>query len=180
MKYIYCLLFLVAVVMTSCQKENKTSQNGDQLTKNILPLTEEYSWENYDTDNIFGEVLYVPVYSSIYHRSDGAFELTATLSIHNIDINSHITVVKIDYYDTNGEFVKSFIKDEFVLHPLQSKQFIIKEKDISVGTDAKILIKWFSEEKVLKPIVEAVMISTSSQLGISFKTESRVISSNGY
>jgi hypothetical protein len=76
--------------------------------------------------------------------------------------------------------VRSFIEDEFLLNPLQSKQFIIKQTDISGGTAAKFMIQWISAKKVAKPIVEAVMISTSSQQGISFKTESRVISSIGY
>lgn len=180
MKNIYFLLFLCIIFLISCQSEDKTSKKEKQLSENILPLSKAYSWENYKTENTFGEVLYLPVYSSIYHQSDRTFDLTATLSIHNADIISQITIKKIDYYNTNGELVRSFIKDEFVLNPLQSKQFIINQSDISGGTAAKFIIQWISEHNVIKPIVEAVMISTSSQQGISFKTESRVISSIGY
>ncbi len=167
-------------MITSCQMENNKPENKKQIAKNILLLSEEYSWENYRSDNAFGEVLYIPVYSSIYHQNDRTFDLTATLNIHNTDINSSITVARINYYNTNGELVRSFIEDEFLLNPLQSKQFIIKQTDISGGTAAKFMIQWISAKKVAKPIVEAVMISTSSQQGISFKTESRVISSIGY
>ncbi|MCB0745345.1 MAG: DUF3124 domain-containing protein, partial [Ignavibacteriae bacterium] len=60
------------------------------------------------------------------------------------------------------------------------KQFIIKETDITGGTAAKFVIMWAADKQVVKPFIEAVMISTSSQQGISFKTESRVISSIGY
>ena len=180
MKNICYLLLLVSITITSCQRDNKTSENVKQLTENILPLSEEYNWGNSEVENVFGEVLYVPVYSSIYHQNDKTFDLTATLSIHNADINSGITVLKINYYDTNGELVRSFIDNNFRLSPLQSKQFIIKDTDISGGTAAKFVIQWISEKRVIKPVVEAVMISTSSQQGISFKTESRVISSIGY
>lgn len=180
MKNIYFLLLLCIIILISCQSEHKTSEKELQLSEDVLPLSKAYSWENYKTDNTFGEVLYLPVYSSIYHQSDRTFDLTATLSIHNTDLFSQITVKKIDYYNTNGELVRSFIKDELVLDAIQSKQFIINQTDISGGTAAKFIIQWISEHKVTKPIIEAVMISTSSQQGISFKTESRVISSIGY
>ena len=180
MKNIIFLLFLTLIILTSCQGDKDNSEIEKKSYKNILPLSEEYNWKNYKIDNAFGEVLYIPVYSSIYHQGEETFDLATTLSIHNIDINSGITVTKIDYYNTNGELVKSFIEDGFVLNPLQSKQVIIKETDISGGTAAKFVIQWLSEKRVLKPVVEAVMISTSSQQGISFKTESRVISTVGY
>ena len=180
MNYNIFLLLLCVIILSSCQREDTTSGNEKQLSENILPLSKAYSWENYTTGSSFGEVLYLPVYSSIYHQSDRTFDLTATLSIHNTDINSQITVKNIDYYNTDGELVRSFINDEFVLKPLQSNQYIIKQTDISGGTAAKFIIQWVSTKKVTKPIVEAVMISTSSQQGISFKTESRVISSIGY
>ena len=180
MKNGYFLFLLCVMVLTSCQREDTTSEKEKQLSENILPISKTYSWENYKTGSSFGEVLYLPVYSSIYHQSDRTFDLTATLSIHNADLFSQITVKKIDYYNTNGALVRSFIKDEFVLNALKSKQFIISQTDISGGNAAKFIIQWISENKVTKPIVEAVMISTSSQQGISFKTESRVISSIGY
>ena len=180
MKIYYYPFIILALLLNSCKSDGINSENQNNLSKNILPISEEYSWVNYNANNFFGEVLYVPVYSSIYHQNDRTFDLTATLSIHNVDINSNITVTKINYHNTNGEFVRSFIQDEFVLNPLQSKQFIVKQTDISGGIAAKFIIQWFSEKRVLKPIVEAVMISTSSQQGISFKTESRVISSIGY
>ncbi len=180
MKNIYYMFFLTILMITSCQKENESFDNKEHLIEKNKSLDQEYSWNSDDSNNKFGEVLYVPVYSSIYHQNEKTFDLTATLSIHNIDINSKLTVAKVNYYNSNGEFVQSFIKKEFILNPLQSKQFIIKETDISGGTAAKFLIQWYSEEKVLKPITEAVMISTSSQQGISFKTDSRVINSIGY
>ena len=180
MKINYFLLIPAFIILISCQEESETPIIENQLTENILEHTETYSWEKYNTDNRFGEVLYIPVYSSIYHQSDMTFDLTATLSIDNTDLTSNITITKIDYYDTNGKFVRNFIENEIELSPLQTKQFIIKENDISGGTAAKFIIQWVSEIRVQKPVVEAIMISTSAQQGISFKTESKTISSIGY
>ncbi len=178
MRNIYYLFIVFALLLTNCKSEENFSEK--QNPENILPLSEEYNWVNYNANNFFGEVLYVPLYSSIYHQNDMIFDLTATLSIHNTDLNSKITILKIDYYDTDGNFIRKLINEEFDLTPLQSKQFVIKQTDVSGGTGAKFIIQWMSEKHVIKPIVEAVMISTSSTQGISFKTESRILTSIGY
>lgn len=178
MNYRYYLILVLILMISACSENNNSDEYGSALDS--IDHSTHYNWGSDETGVLFGEVLYVPVYSSIYHQNDKTFDLTATLSIHNVDINSNITITNINYYDTNGDFVRSFIKEQLVLTPLQSKQIIIKETDISGGTAAKFIIQWSAESKVLKPIIEAVMISTSAQQGISFKTESRVISSIGY
>jgi len=178
MRNIYYLFIVFVLLLTNCKSEDTPSEK--QNPEKILPLSEEYSWVNYNSNNFFGEVLYIPVYSSIYHQNDMILDLTATLSIHNTDINSKITILKIDYYDTDGNLVRKLINDEFDLTPLQSKQFVIKQTDVSGGTGAKFIIQWMSEKQVIKPVFEAVMITTSSTQGISFKTESRILSSVGY
>lgn len=179
MKYIMNIFFVV-LTFTSCAREDKDFEDKQHSISMSASLSEEYIWESFESGNIYGEVLFIPVYSSVYHQNDKTFDLTATLSIHNTDINSKIRVIKVNYYDSNGMLVRSFINDEVKLNALQSRQFIIKETDVSGGTAAKFIIQWQSELKVVKPIVEAVMISTSSQQGISFKTESKTISSVGY
>ena len=180
MKINYYFYILVLLILTSCQKETETLEIGKHLSENILSPSKTYNWENSKSESAFGEVLFVPVYSSIYHQSDRTFDLTATLSIHNADIISNITITKIDYYNTDGEIVRRFVENEIEINPLQSKQIIIKETDLSGGTAAKFIVQWISKIQIQKPVVEAVMISTSAQQGISFKTESKVISSIGY
>lgn len=178
MNYRYYFVLLLILIISACSENNNSDEYGSSIDS--IDHSTHYNWGSGESAVLFGEVLYVPVYSSIYHQNDKTFDLTATLSIHNVDINSNLTISNINYYDTDGKFVRSFIKDKLVLNPLQSKQFIIKETDISGGTAAKFIIQWSAENKVLEPIIEAVMISTSAQQGISFKTESRVISSIGY
>lgn len=174
--YIALVLFLIS----SCEQGKKEPERKGQSTEETLPLSSEYNWKDSSAGKIYGEVVYLPVYSSVYHQSGSTIELAATLSIHNTDINSDIMVTKINYYDSDGKLVQKFIKEAFELKPLQSRQFVITEKDLSGGTAAKFILQWQSYNRVTKPIVEAIMISTSNQLGISFKTESRVISSIGY
>ncbi|MCB0747008.1 MAG: DUF3124 domain-containing protein [Ignavibacteriales bacterium] len=179
MRYIYLIIASMFFVI-GCKQEEINTENNNNISENSIMPSEKYNWGSYDLNNTFGELLFVPIYSSVYHQNDRTFHLTATLSIHNTDINSKITLLKIDYYDTNGKLVSEFINEKIILNPLQTKQFIIKETDITGGTAAKFVIMWAADKQVVKPFIEAVMISTSSQQGISFKTESRVISSIGY
>ncbi len=114
--------------------------------------------------------VYVPAYSSINHSDlKWEFNLTVTLSVHNIDLNNKIIIDSIDYYNTSGKLIQSFVNDKKInLQPLETFNIAIKEKDDRGGIGANFLVKWHSQVKVNNPIIETIMISTSGQQGISF------------
>lgn len=99
------------------------------------------------------------------------------MSIHNIDLTNSIKVTKADYYDTSGHLMKSYVEKALILKPLQTVQVVIEESDTSGGTGANFIVEWVSESDVSSPIVEAVMISTKAQQGVSFTTTGKVIKS---
>lgn len=123
-----------------------------------------------------GQTLYVPAYSHIYAGvRDRAYLLTITLSIRNIDPDNEVIITRVDYYETQGKLLKKHIDKPQVLKPLESIRYIIPEKDKSGGSGANFMVHWKSEKPVNPPIVEAVMIGTRSQQGISFTSRGRVI-----
>ncbi len=61
--------------------------------------------------------------------------------------------------------------------PLASTEFIVDQNDRTGGSGANLLVEWIAETKVYEPIVEAVMVSTTSQQSISFVSIGRVIES---
>lgn len=124
-----------------------------------------------------GQSVYVPAYSHIYHGDrEQPFYLTVTLSIRNTDPAHSITVVSVEYYDTDGKPVRSCLEGEKKLGAMASTSFVVKESDKSGGSGASFIIKWKSDTKVTEPIIETVMISTSTQQGISFTSRGRSIS----
>ena len=133
-----------------------------------------------DTKLATSQTLYVPIYSHIYSGMKGRpFDLAATLSIRNTDPKYPITVVSITYYDSDGKLVKDYLTAPVPLKPLQSTRYIITEGDRTGGSGANFIVKWKASRKVNPPIVEGVMIGTSSGQGISFVSRSQVIEEHG-
>lgn len=123
-----------------------------------------------------GQLLYVPVYSHIYQRNQQRnFNLTATLSFRNADPNRSLTLTKVMYYDSQGEPVKDYLDSSREIAPLASTSFVVEENDLRGGVGANFIVEWKAEQEIYPPVVEAVMISTTQQQGISFVSAGRVL-----
>lgn len=124
-----------------------------------------------------GEVVYVPVYSEIYGTDiDRKIKLSATLSIRNIDMQHPLIVSLVDYYDTHGNLIRQYLDIPVELRPLQTISYVVEYKEAKGGTGANFIVEWTSQQQVSEPVIEAVMIGTSSALGISFVCQGKVIS----
>lgn len=126
-----------------------------------------------------GQTLYVPVYSHIYHRDTMVIDLTVTLSIRNTDPQRSIVIQSVKYYDTAGKLVRSYTETPLVLPAMATLEFVVGETDRSGGSGANFVVEWFASEPASAPIVEAVMIGTHGQQGISFLSAGRVIEDVG-
>lgn len=123
-----------------------------------------------------GQALYVPVYSHVYYGpGQRHFNLACTLSVRNIDTDSPITLIAVDYYNTTGELVRPFVDGPRTLAPLETLDFYIQERDTTGGSGANFIVRWGSNTEVNAPIVEAVMIGVAEGQGISFVSPSREI-----
>ncbi|WP_243438823.1 DUF3124 domain-containing protein [Fundidesulfovibrio soli] len=117
------------------------------------------------------QAIYVPCYSHIYHGMKNLpLDLTVTLSIRNTDPERPLRLVSVDYYDTNGGLVRSYLTEKATLGPMMTWEAIVAERDRSGGSGANFLVRWEADAPVSQPLAEAVMIGTSSQQGISFSS----------
>lgn len=123
-----------------------------------------------------GQRMYVPAYSHIYSGNrERPFMLTVTLSIRNIDPLNPIEIRSVDYYETRGKLLKRYIDAKVILKPLESLRYVIPERDNSGGAGANFIVEWRSGKAVNPPIVEAIMIGTQNQQGVSFTSRGQVI-----
>lgn len=118
--------------------------------------------------SVQGQVVYVPAYSHVYHEDGAPYLLTITLSVRNTSLDRDIVVKSIRYFDTKGNQVKSYLTKPLRLPPLATTEVLVARDDPTGGSGANFLVEWIAEEEVTAPIIEAVMIGTKGQQGISF------------
>jgi hypothetical protein len=123
-----------------------------------------------------GQTVYVPAYSDIYYGDrEKPFYLTVTLSIRNTDPKHPLTVVSIDYFDSEGKLLRKELDKEIEISPMASTSTVIKESDKAGGVGVSFRVVWKSEVEICEPLIETVMIGTSTQQGISFTSRGRSI-----
>lgn len=119
----------------------------------------------------YGQIIYVPAYSHIYHvRRDRDFQLTVTLSVRNPFPWRSVTILRVDYFDSSGRFIRGYLDGPTVLGPLETLEVVVAEDDESGGSGANFLIGWEGMDGEAGPMAEAVMIGTSSGQGLSFSS----------
>ncbi len=178
----YAVVFLSVFLLAGCtaqQQEESRDQNSGTAAASEDSLgvpnpLEGLSFNRSSSSN--GQLIYVPVYSHIYqHNQQKTFNLTATLSFRNTDVERELTLTKVLYYDSKGNVVKNYLEQSQKIGPLASTSFVIEEDDLRGGVGANFIVEWRSNQPVSQPIAEAVMISTSQQQGISFLSVGRVL-----
>lgn len=119
---------------------------------------------------------YLSVYSQIYSYSQHkTYNLTAMISIRNTSAKDTIYLSKVDYYDTHGTLLKTYIDKPAYLTPMETIDIIINEVDDAGGTGGNFIFDWKTPKNCPEPIFEGVMTSTSGQQGLSFLTQAKRI-----
>ena len=168
---IMVILLCTMIVAISCDEHVSPGEPPEKLQ--TAPL-ETYTGPAIGGDSDLyepsvGQTIYVPVYSSIYDRTEKIWiNLTTTVSIRNTDPDHSVIIELVEYHGSGGELIQSYVEKPVVLKPMGSTEFIIREKDTRGGAGANFIVKWFSEQPVSPILTEAVMISTAHNQGISF------------
>lgn len=158
------LLMISILVFASCN--NKMIEN---IGRQISWDTREAALEEYNT--LIKGKSYLPVYSHVYHIvKNRPFYLTITVSIRNISEKDTIYLLRSDYYNTDGKLLKNYLNKPIYINPLETIEFVIEESDREGGSGANFIFEWAGEDIKMAPLIEAVMISTNGQQGISFTT----------
>jgi hypothetical protein len=165
---------IAAIVLVSCSTQPKQETNpAHQTSLRAVTLDK--------TKVVMGQTVYVPIYSHIYYynKQDHVMNLSATLSIRNTDLTNPIIITSVRYYDTDGNLVRQNLTSPMELKPLASTDFFIPTDDTTGGIGAKYIVEWVAEKTVYEPVIEAIMINTSSSQGVSFVSPAKVLKQYG-
>lgn len=122
-----------------------------------------------------GQTIYVPAYSHVYYGDGKEYPVATTLSIRNTSLSASISVRSVRYYNSKGNLVKEYSEKSLQISPMATAEFFVEEQDTSGGSGANFIVEWTASKDVTEPVVEAVMISTAFQQGISLISPGRVI-----
>ena len=120
----------------------------------------------------YKQTFYVPIYSDIYTDRDARkVLLSATLSVRNTTFKKSLYINKIDYYDTDGALVKSYLDKPIELPAMATLNYIVEKEENKGGSGANFIIEVEGIDETVKPVIEAVMIGNFSNKGFAFSTE---------
>ena len=165
--FLCIIIFLMGCNRYNPETEKKKSHPSHRYT---YTDTSNYSIRYYETD-------YVPVYSDIYHRNGTRrFKLTATISIRNTSLTNSAFILNACYYDSYGKKLTDYVDSTILLSPLESIEFVVDEEEQIGGAGANFIINWAATRYRDQLWKQSVMIGTYGQQGISFITDTKVIS----
>lgn len=123
-----------------------------------------------------GATVYVPIYSNVFTGPKQIpFQLASTLVVRNTDSRYPLTVMTVDYYDTDGKMLRSFIEKPVEVGPLATIYYYIREADKSGGSGANFIVRWEAGTAMNRPIIEGVMVGSQSGRGISYRSPGQEI-----
>ncbi len=120
--------------------------------------------------------VYVPAYSRVYGAASGEhklIELSTTLRIDNASATKPLVVERIEYYDTAGKLVQSYLSSPVAVRPLGSIEIVIPAEDDRGGVAANFIVGWAGVGPIAEPLIEAVMIGSQDNTSYSFVSPGR-------
>ncbi len=171
LKRLITILILTPIVF-ACDQDKQNKRN---LHFNIEGL------ESRSTNIVsYMTTVYIPVYTDVFHIDQSKlFPLTITLSLRNTSQTDTIKIFKVNYYNSEGTLVNQHIDNTSMLRlkPLQSYELVIDKMTYTGDTGANYIVEYGSASEQSDLLVQALMINTSGQQGLSFITEGKVIKS---
>ena len=157
------------ISLVSCVKPdpNVNKDTGaDELTS--LEMEDPIS----KLEMVYKDLIYVPIYSDIYIDAiNQEALLAATLSIRNTSYTDSIFISKIDYFNTNGELVRSYVENQISLSPMATINYVIEREDDTGGSGANFIVELSAKNPDVKPLIQAVMIGQNGNKGFAFSTD---------
>ena len=164
-------LLLMALGLAACNRAPQVNQNEGSGQIILKPLAGPAL-----PPSRLRQIVYVPVYSSIYWGFDQQMiELAATLSIRNVSVRDALVVHSVMYYDSQGQATRQYVPKPATLAPMAAADFVIQRRDTAGGPGASFLVDWSSAADVDEPVIEAVMIGQQGNAGISFTSVGRAL-----
>ncbi|HUI96924.1 MAG TPA: DUF3124 domain-containing protein [Xanthobacteraceae bacterium] len=122
--------------------------------------------------------IYVPTYSRVYGAAGSdrkQLQFSTTLRIDNTSATKPLVIERIEYYETTGKLVQSYLAEPLALRPFGTIEIVIPAEDERGGPAANFIVNWAGAGPIAEPMVEAVMIGSQDNTSYSFVSTGRPI-----
>lgn len=102
--------------------------------------------------------VYVPAYSHLRTSRNNPTLYSITLSVRNVDPTASVKLTHVDYFDTSGHRVRSYLSTPQTLAPLETAEFFVESNDDAGGSGANFLVYWEGPSDAHALLTEAVMV----------------------
>lgn len=174
MKKTLAPIILAAItLLAACQNfnpnlDNKTGKDELEALEIDHKITKE--------EQVYQDIIYIPIYSDIYVDQQYQNSLiSATLSIRNTSYLDSLFITRIEYFNTEGDKVRSYIDNAISLKPMATVNYVIEKDDDTGGAGANFIVEISSPSKKVKPLIQAVMIGSVGNKGFAFTTNGQSI-----
>jgi len=126
--------------------------------------------------------IYVPAYSRVYGAAAGThrlLQLSTTLRIDNTSATKPLVIERIEYYETSGKLVQSYLGEPMALRPFGTIEIVIPAEDDRGGVASNFIVTWAGTGPISEPLVEAVMIGSEDNTSYSFVSPGRPLRNVG-
>jgi hypothetical protein len=118
--------------------------------------------------------VYVAAYSTLRLGSGkGKVEFATTLSIHNTSDERPLNLLRVDYFDTAGTLVQSYLPKPIAIRPFGTVETFVPAENTRGGTGANFIVEWSANGLITDPLIEAVMVGTLGAQGFSFTSRGK-------
>lgn len=165
MRYIFLLIFLTIL---ACKQRGEIIIDEENWSKRKANLVEKDSLNKGKT--------YLSVYSQMYSFTQKEkYNLTGMISLRNVSERDTIFITRADYFDTEGEKIRTYFDFPIYLLPMETVEIVIAQDDIEGGTGSNFLFDWQAPKDCPEPLFEGLMNSMSGTQGVSFTTTGKRI-----
>jgi hypothetical protein len=103
----------------------------------------------------------------------GKVDLATTLSIHNTSEERSLTILRVDYFDTAGNLIHSYVPKPFGIRPFGTVEAFVPAENTRGGTGANFIVEWSANGRITDPLIEAVMVGTLGAQGFSLTSRGK-------
>ena len=112
--------------------------------------------------------VYVPAYAYAPSGDGRRVDLTATLTIHNVSMSDPLVLRSVEYHDSPGERVESYLSSPQTLQPLETVEFLVNRPEGQSGVGANFIVSFDAQSGANFPFVEALLVGNAGNGWLSF------------